>query len=264
MASTGAYRNVAEAALRGAGSIALSHFRKPLAVEDKGEGAFDPVTEADRAIERHLRDRLGAAFPDHGLIGEEFPDERGEAAAVWLMDPIDGTRAFMSGMPLWGLLLALVENGWPRLGWVYQPYMDELFFGDGERSELLGRGGRQGLAAAGTKRLGDAVVYSTDPGMFATPAERAAYERIAAHCRLARFGGDCYAYCMLAAGHVDLVVESSLAPYDILPLLPIVEGAGGVVTDWAGNAPLAGGRVVAAATPALHAEALHALGAEAP
>lgn len=252
--------DVAEAA----GPIALKYFRRGARVSDKATGGFfDPVTAADREIESQLRAEIERRFPGHGIVGEEHGATAGGGGLVWVIDPIDGTRAFISGMPAWGLMIGLAENGEPRLGVVHQPFLGETFYGDRRGAWLrLPRSGGDEPAAMRTRptrRLADAVLYCTHPSMFRLAGELAAFERVAGACRMSRFGGDCYAYCMLALGEVDMVVESGLQSYDILPLMPILEGAGAVVTDWQGNPPLQGGRVAVAATPELHAELLAAL-----
>ena len=240
-----------------AGPIALQYFRQPLEVSDKHPGGqYDPVTEADRRIEAAIRERLHRAFPDHRIVGEEHGTE-GEGAACWYIDPIDGTRAFISGMPTWGILLGLVVDDRARVGIMHQPFTGETWFAAPGTGARLRVGEREfALRARAEANLADAVLYSTHPSMFREPALIERYERLVSRCRLQRWGGDCYALALVAQGAIDVMVESSLAPYDILPLVPIIEGAGGVVTDLEGCTPLAGGTVVAAANPSLHAAAL--------
>ena len=174
----------------------------------------------------------------------------------WVIDPIDGTKAFVTGVPLWGVLLGLIVDGRPVAGWCRQPYLDETFGAAGGRSWLEHAGERRDLRTAPTTDLAHASMYSTHPSMFTAPWERTAFATLATRVRLQRFGGDCYSYCLLAAGSVDLVVEADLHPYDILPLIPIVEAAGGLVTGPEGEVPLEGGFVVAAATEELHSQVL--------
>ena len=234
----------------------LPYFRTSLEVDDKpGKAVFDPVTAADRAAETALREKIAQAFPDDGLIGEEFGEDRPGAAHVWVIDPIDGTRAFLAGMPTWGTLVGRLSGGRATLGMMAQPYLGEVFLGDGERSELRFGGGQRVLRTNPAPSLGHATLMTTSPRLF-TPQESEGYERLAAAIRMERFGGDCYAYAMLAAGHVDLVVEAGLAIYDIAPLIAIIEGAGGVISTWDGGSAAAGGRVVAAADRRLHDAAL--------
>ena len=247
---------VALSIVEAAGPIALRYFRRPLAVDDKaGDGAFDPVTAADREIERKMREQLAERYPQDGIYGEEERERSGTSGLRWIIDPIDGTRAFVSGMPAWGILLGCVAGAQCLLGVVHQPLLGETFTGAGGHAEIRDAHGRRALQTRSVSRLSEAILYTTDPSMFPEAAERSVYEELASACRMRRFGGDCYAYCLLALGTIDLVVEGQLAPYDILPLITIVEGAGGVVSDWAGGPAHAGGRVVAAANPALHAQA---------
>ena len=244
---------------RGVGPIALQYFRGGAVVANKlGDGLFDPVTAADREIESQLRREIGRRFPSHGVIGEEHDNKRAEGPLSWVIDPIDGTRAFISGMPAWGIMIGLLEDGIPQIGAVYQPFTGETFFGDGSGAWLRNQGGTTPMRSRSTERLADAVLYCTHPSMFSA-GEVDAFERVASSCRMARFGGDCYAYCMVALGEVDLVVESGLQPYDILPLMPILAGAGARVTDWNGGPALAGGRVLAAASQGLHGATLDCL-----
>jgi myo-inositol-1(or 4)-monophosphatase len=240
-----------------AGQISLRQFRSALIAEDKGgPTGYDPVTDADRMTESFLRSNLSVLFPDFQIIGEEGGTTGPSGRATWVVDPIDGTRAYVSGMPLWGLLLGLIVDRQPVAGWCRQPYLDETFGAVGPTGWLERAGERRLLRTRPTTDLSAATMYSTHPSMFVTPWERAAFETLAGEVRLQRFGGDCYSYCMLALGQLDLVVESGLQSYDIVPLVPIVEAAGGVVTGPGGEVPLEGGFVVAAATRELHAQAL--------
>jgi myo-inositol-1(or 4)-monophosphatase len=248
--------SVALPLVEAAGRLALEHFRKPIEVENKlGEGAFDPVTAADRGVEALIRAGLGKAWPDSPIHGEEEGFTPGASAWSWIVDPIDGTRAFISGVPAWGLLLGLLKDGRPVAGIMRQPYLDETFVG-APSGAWLQRAGTKLRLRTSRRTLGEAILYSTHPGLFADAGEQAGFDRVSAAARMTRFGGDCYSYCLLAHGLIDLVIEGALQAYDIVPLIPIVEAAGGIVTDLEGNPPLAGGTVIAAASPALHAEAL--------
>jgi myo-inositol-1(or 4)-monophosphatase len=241
-----------------AGGIAEAHFRQPLTVENKGTSKFDPVTNADRAIERVLRAAIVARYPDHGIVAEEEGERAARGEYTWFIDPIDGTRAFMTGSPLWGTLIGLTRRREPLFGLLAQPVLEEVFFGGPSGSWLIKADRRDRLRSRPCSSLATAVLASTHPDMF-VGTNAAAFQALAAQCLLHRFGGDCYNYAMLAAGHLDLVVESQLKPYDIVPLIPILEGAGCVVTDWQGGVPLAGGDVVAAGTRDLHRAALAVL-----
>lgn len=241
-----------------AGSIARAHFRRPLTVENKNETGFDPVTSADRAIESVLRKAILERWPDHGIVAEEEGVHAGTSPFTWFVDPIDGTRSFMMGSPLWGALIGLTKEGKPLFGVLCQPILGEVFLGAPAGSWLIREESRERLHARRCTKLADCTLACTHPDMF-RGASAAAFATLAKACLLDRFGGDCYNYAMLAAGFVDLVVEAGLHSYDIVPLIPIIEGAGGVVTDWRGESPLQGGSVVAAATPELHRAALKIL-----
>ena len=243
-----------------AGGIARAHFRQPITVENKGQAKFDPVTNADRAIERVLRDAIVARYPDHGIVAEEEGERAARGEYTWFIDPIDGTRAFMTGSPLWGTLIGLTRRREPLFGLLAQPVLEEVFFGGPSGSWLIKADRRDRLRSRPCSTLAAAVLASTHPDMF-LGAHLTAFQALAAQCLLTRYGGDCYNYAMLAAGHLDLVVESQLKPYDIVPLIPILEGAGCVVTDWQGGVALAGGDVVAAGTRDLHRAALAVLAA---
>ena len=242
-----------------AGRIAARRFRAPGTVENKlaGQG-FDPVTEADRAVEACIRERIAARYPRHGIIGEEFGEDGAGAAWSWIIDPIDGTRAFLAGLPTWGCLLGLLREGEPIAGFMHQPVVGETFCGDGQRAWVTQGGERRFIRARADAALPDAILCATHPAMF-DAAALARFEALAARARLLRYGGDCYNYCMLAHGLVDLVIEDDLRAYDILPLTPIVRGAGGCVTDINGAPPRGGRLVVAAANERLHALALGAM-----
>jgi len=240
------------------GSIARKYFRTQVSVDTKSKQQFDPVTVADREIEQFLRNKILKHYPDHGIIGEEQGVTSGNSS-TWVIDPIDGTRGFISGAPMWGTLLGLLDKGRPMLGLMHQPFVRETFYADRNAAWL-----RQGttirqLSTRPTRKLADAILFCTHPSMFANTSDRNAFARIEAASRYSRFGSDCYGYCLLAAGFVDLVVEADLKPYDIIPLIPLIESAGGVVTDWQGNTPMNGGRILAAANRRLHRAALELL-----
>jgi histidinol phosphatase-like enzyme (inositol monophosphatase family) len=243
-----------------AGREILQYFRGSFEVANKaGPGRFDPVTQADRSAEELIRARIRARFPDHGILGEEGGREGPDRPLTWIIDPIDGTRAFMLGQLHWGTLLGLAENGAPRLGVMHQPYVGETFVGSNLGAELRTSRGTLRLRTRGGTRLADAVLCATDPTMFASSDERAAFERAARAARAVRYGGDCYTPCMVAAGHADLVIEAQIKPWDILPLVPIIEAAGGVVSDWSGAPAGHSGQVIIACERGLHREVLNVL-----
>lgn len=243
------------------GKAILPHFRSKLAVENKhSDGTFDPVTVADRAAEAAMRALIGEVRPQDGILGEEYGRERVDAEHVWVLDPIDGTRAFISGLPVWGTLIGLEHHGRPVLGAMNQPFTGERFAGDGKRAWYRGPDGAHALSTRRCDRIEEAVLFTTTPALFGAE-ERAAYDRVESRVRLARYGVDCYAYCMVAAGFVDLVIEAGLQPYDIVALIPVIEGAGGVVTSWTGGSAADGGRVVASGDPRLHETVLRLLAA---
>jgi myo-inositol-1(or 4)-monophosphatase len=238
------------------GETILPFFRTALSVADKGRpGSFDPVTAADHAAETAMRTLIRRTFPSHGIIGEEYGNDRADAEYVWVLDPIDGTKSFICGMPAWGTLIALLRGGEPVFGMMNQPFTRERFSGDGAKSQYRGPAGARDLRVRACAELSEAVLFTTSP-LLMKEADRAMFGHVEQAVRLSRYGGDCYAYCMLAAGHVDLVIETELKPYDVLPLVPIIAGAGGVVTTWEGGAPNAGGRIVAAGDKRVHAAAL--------
>ena len=246
------------------GAVILPFFRAAVSAEDKSRGGvFDPVTEADRGAERVIRQAIKAAFPDHGIICEEYGAENADAEHVWILDPIDGTKSFISGLPLWGTLIALQRRGRPIYGMMHQPFTGERFFGDGSTAHWRGRGadgasaGKQ-LRTRPCAALAEATVMTTSP-LLLTELQRQKYCSVEKQARLHRYGGDCYAYCMVASGHVDLVIEAGLKPYDIAALIPIVEGAGGVVTTWDGGDAAGGGAIIAAGDRRAHAAALQLL-----
>jgi myo-inositol-1(or 4)-monophosphatase len=243
------------------GPVILKHFRKPIAVDNKAAGSrFDPVTEADRAAERAIRKELAVLHPDHGILGEEMGHAAGASPYTWVIDPIDGTRAFITGMPLWGTLIGVTHAGGAAFGLMDQPYTGERVWSGEDAAFWRGPDGRaRRVRTAACPSLAEARLTTTSPDLFAEGPEQAAFARLKARARLTRFGGDCYAYCLLAAGHIDIVVEAGLKAYDIVALVPIIEQAGGVVTTWDGGRPEAGGRIVACGDRRLHAAALEVL-----
>jgi myo-inositol-1(or 4)-monophosphatase len=247
--------------------VILPFFRSSIGAEDKSRGGvFDPVTEADRGAEAAMRRLISQTFPAHGVIGEEYGEDRPDADYVWVLDPIDGTKSFISGLPTWGTLIGLMHRGKPVYGMMSQPFTRERFSGDGKRAKLRTLAPTRGeappsdwatrpLRTRSCASLSSATLMTTHPALIKEAADREAYRKLEADVRLVRYGGDCYAYCALAAGFVDLVIETNLKPHDIVALVSIVEGAGGVITTWDGGPAAKGGRIVAAGDPLMHEEA---------
>ena len=241
----------------------LPHFRNLSSVEDKSDSAkFDPVTIADKNAEQVIRDEIATHWPDHDVRGEEFGATSLGSEYCWLIDPIDGTRPFIMGMPVWGTLISLLKNGAPILGLMNQPFTDERYWSGESAAFYRGAEGEREITTRACPRLGDAIMSSSSPDLFAARADKERFDALSKKLRMRWFGGDCYAYCLLAAGHIDLVVESGLKAHDIAPLIPIIERAGGCVTVWTGGSSAEGGNVVASGDPALHDEELTILSAQ--
>jgi histidinol phosphatase-like enzyme (inositol monophosphatase family) len=220
-----------------ASAAILPLFRADHGLEDKNAGgALDPVTEADRGAERAIRGLIAARYPDHGVIGEEYGSDRPDAEFVWVLDPVDGTRAFISGLPVWTTLIALRWQGEPILGSIGQSYIGELFIGSqAQGSRLIRQGHTTPLKVRPCPKLTDALIATTDPEACFTGAERGSWTQVRAAARLARLGCDAYAYAMVAMGKMDLVIEAGLKSWDVEAAVPVIEGAGGLVTDWRGQ-----------------------------
>ena len=241
--------------------VTIPAFRKHLDVEDKSIGdGFDPVTKIDRETERALISEILSRYPRHSVLGEETGITEGLDSWTWIIDPIDGTRSYISGLPTWGTLIGLLKDNVPIYGMMSQPLVKDCFIGGGGIAELVRPEARSLLNVRDYRSLAEVVLFSTSPDMFVSTQEINGFDRLSKAVKLTRFGADSYGYCLLAAGCVDLVVEADLEYYDIAPLIPIVEAAGGVVSDWEGNPVRAGGRVVAASTQKLLDEALALLG----
>jgi myo-inositol-1(or 4)-monophosphatase len=240
------------------GAAILPYFRKRLVIKNKaGISGYDPVTAADRAAERAIRKAILQRFPDHGLIGEEYGERAGKGRYHWLIDPIDGTRAFLTGSPVWGTLIGLLEEGAPVLGLMDQPFTRERCWSEARQARWRGADGRvRRITTRACTRLADSVLTATHPDMFASPAEAARFDELKSRVRMTRFGGDCYGYCLLAAGFIDLIAEVGLKSFDVAALVPIIERAGGVITSWEGNSAVEGGRILAAGDRRVHEQAL--------
>ena len=242
-----------------AGQEVLTWFRERFDVDNKlDEGRFDPVTVADRRGEEIIRNAIEQTYPSHGILGEEYGHKPGNGL-TWLIDPIDGTRAFMTGMLHWGVLLALFDGQQPVIGVMYQPFTTELFYGRPGLAEYRHGSAVKTLTTRRCASLSDAVLATTSPEFYPRRHEWEAFVELQQKVKLTRFGGDCYLFAMVAMGHIDLAIEAMLDPYDIQALIPIIHGAGGVVTDWNGGDASMGGHVIAAGDPAVHALALEYL-----
>lgn len=234
----------------------LMHFRSSaLSADTKEADRFDPVTVADRLSEERMRAILARRRPKDGILGEEYGAKAGTTGLTWVLDPIDGTRGYLSGTPTWGVLVSVRDETGPIYGIIDQPYIRERFEGGFGRAEVNGPMGRAPLRVRPPRRLAEAILFSTFPEV-GTPDEGAAFRRVAAGAKLVRYGTDCYAYALVAAGTIDLVIEAGLQAYDVQAPIAVITAAGGIVTDWEGNPAHDGGRILAASCPELHAEAL--------
>ena len=236
------------------GDLIRPAFANPgLAVETKSDST--PVTAADRGAEQLMRALINKRFPSHGVIGEEFGSENADAEYVWVLDPIDGTKSFIAGVPLWGTLIALLRRGQPVLGAIHQPVLRQLVIGDGQTTTLNG----QPVRCRSTARIEDATLLTTDLGSPGRHQNGPAFDRLAARAKLVRTWGDCYGYLLVATGRADIMCDPIMNPWDIAALIPVIRGAGGMITDWQGRDPVKAASIVAAGTPALHAQVITAL-----
>ncbi|MDE9451197.1 histidinol-phosphatase [Aliiroseovarius sp. Z3] len=250
---------VAEALADAARKAILPFFRaEDLAADNKLSEGFDPVTEGDRAAERAMREILAAQRPKDAILGEEYGLTAGESGLTWVLDPIDGTRAFLSGTPTWGVLIAVGDANGPQLGVIDQPYIGERFVGGFGEARVDGPRGSRRLQTRAPRDLSDAILFTTFPEV-GTREEGQAFQRLSKQVKLTRYGLDCYAYGLVASGQIDLVVEAGLQAYDIQGPMAVIQAAGGIVTNWEGGPVHQGGRVVAAANPEIHAAALEIL-----
>ncbi|WP_116654836.1 histidinol-phosphatase [Pelagibacterium sediminicola] len=246
------------AAADAARPLTLGHFRTQLAVDNKLASGFDPVTAADREAETAIRAVIGDRFPDHQIVGEEWDMKATGSPLTWIIDPIDGTRAFISGVPVWGTLIGLTRNGRAVAGLMEQPFTGETWLAAGGEASFIRDGTSQPIRTSAVTRLAAARLSTTTPELFSEP-HLAGWNAVRKASLFVRYGLDCYAYCLLASGHLDIVVEAGLKDVDIAPLIPIIEAAGGTITTWDGGRAEQGGTCVAAATPELHAEAMKVL-----
>lgn len=257
MMGTAEFADFALELARAARLETLSRWAECVPADDKGATSFDPVTEADREAERAMRSLILGRFPEHGVSGEEWPDLPASGPFAWSLDPVDGTRSFICRLPTWVTLIALLEEGWPVLGLIDAPCLDEIYLGSGDEAWIISKGERTRLTASGCTRLGDARLSTTDPFEFASAI--GVFESIRKAARVTRYGHDGYAYARLAAGTIDLVIESGLKPHDYNALIPVITAAGGRIGDWDGGQDFSSGRILAAATQELYDESVELL-----
>ncbi|MEP6064695.1 MAG: histidinol-phosphatase [Paracoccaceae bacterium] len=250
---------VAHALADAAREAILPHFRQStLSAENKLVDGFDPVTIADKDAEQAMRQVLADQRPQDSILGEEFGHHLGSSGLTWVLDPIDGTRGFLAGTPTWGVLIAVGDEDGPILGMIDQPYIGERFWGSQQQAFCTGPLGQTPIQTRAARPLNEAILFTTFPEV-GTEADRRGFEAVAEHVRLVRYGMDCYAYALLAAGQIDLVIEAGLQSYDIQGPIGVIQAAGGLVTDWSGNPVHNGGQVLAAANAEIHAVALDIL-----
>ncbi len=251
-----AIAQVADRLADAARDATLPFFRSlALVEENKDDAGFDPVTEADQSAERAMREILKVARPQDSILGEEYGAYSGTSDLTWVLDPIDGTRGFISGTPTWGVLIAVSNANGPIYGVIDQPYIGERFTGGPDGAHFKGPHHSGRIVTRQARSLAEATIFTTFPEVGSSE-EGQAFHAVAKHTRLTRYGMDCYAYALLAAGQIDLVIEAGLQPYDIQAPIALVQAAGGIVTDWSGGAAHNGGRALAAANAEIHAEAL--------
>ena len=249
-------------ALAGASAKAiLPHFRQNTSVEVKDGPVWDPVTEGDRAGERVIRAMIEERYPDHGIHGEEYGLKEARSPFTWVLDPIDGTRSFVCGMPTWATLIGLSFEGTPAVGLMNQPVVGDMFYGSPLGAWHDYRGLTTPIATRKGIPLSRAAIGTTAPELYRSAENQRRFQALKARAQLTRYGGDAYFFCMMAAGHLDIAMDCGLQPYDITPLLPIVTGAGGVAAEWTGGDLTKGGNVITAGTPGLLKEALAVMSA---
>ncbi|MCF4099593.1 histidinol-phosphatase [Maritalea mediterranea] len=240
-----------------AATITTAFFRTSIAIENKLNQGFDPVTEADKQAEMAIRAIINKYFPNHGISGEELANQESDSPFNWVIDPIDGTRAFISGLPVWGTLIALTHKQVPIAGLMSQPHIGENFIAIRGEGAVVERGTELAdLQTSQVSELGDARMFTTSPRIFLSETTGQAYDKLEADVKLARYGLDCYGYAMLAAGHGELVVEEGLKDVDIAAMIPLIEEAGGIVTTWSGKSAVSGGQVIAAANKQIYDQAI--------
>ncbi|HEY2010440.1 MAG TPA: histidinol-phosphatase [Rhizomicrobium sp.] len=242
------------------GAVIRPFFRQRIEVVHKpGVRAFDPVTEADKGGERAIRAIIERDRPDDGILGEEYGEKPGKSGLRWVLDPVDGTRAFITGRHEWGSLIALEDNDVPVLGILDQPVLGERYLGVNGRAVLLEGEKRTSLKVRECAEIKDAILCATDPSVYFSPEQQAAFARVRSAVRMTRFGGDCYLFAALALGFVDIIIEAGFNRWDVAALIPLVEGAGGIITDWSGDHCRDGKTILACGDKRIHEEAIKLL-----
>jgi len=242
------------------GAVIRPLFRQRIDVAHKqGRHDFDPVTEADKGAERAIREMVARERPDDGVLGEEYPETMGTSGYRWILDPVDGTRAFITGRHEWGSLIALEKDGKLVLGILDQPVLGERFIGVNGGSHLVQAGKSSPLQVRACASLADAILCATDPGAYFSKEQLSAFSRVDSAVKMTRYGGDCYLFAALALGFVDVVIEANFKAWDVAALIPLVEGAGGVITDWQGGSAQSGRTILACGDRRVHAEAMKLL-----
>jgi histidinol phosphatase-like enzyme (inositol monophosphatase family) len=242
------------------GAVIRPFFRQRIEVVHKpGVRAFDPVTEADKGGERAIRAIIERDRPDDGILGEEYGEKSGKSGLRWVLDPVDGTRAFITGRHEWGSLIALEDNDVPVLGILDQPVLGERYLGVNGRAVLLEGEKRTSLKVRECAEIKDAILCATDPSAYFSPEQQAAFGRVRSAVRMTRFGGDCYLFAALALGFVDIIIEAGFNRWDVAALIPLVEGAGGIITDWSGGSAISGETILACGDKRIHEEAIKLL-----
>ena len=234
----------------------LPYFRQNTQVDIKAGPVWDPVTEGDRAGEREIRRMIELRYPDHGILGEEYGVKEARSPFTWVLDPVDGTRAFVCGMPTWATLIGLSYEGKPAVGLMNQPLVGDMFYGNPDGAWHDCRGSHTRLAARPGVPLRRATLGTTAPELYRSEDNQRRFQALRAQAQLTRYGGDSYFYCLMAAGHLDIAMDCGLQPYDIAPLLPIITGAGGCAAEWTGGDVTQGGNVITAGSRPLLEEAL--------
>jgi histidinol phosphatase-like enzyme (inositol monophosphatase family) len=242
------------------GAVIRPLFRQRIDVAHKqGRHDFDPVTEADKGAERAIRELVSRERPDDGVLGEEFPETPGSSGYRWILDPVDGTRAFITGRHEWGSLIALEKDGKPVLGILDQPVLGERFVGVNGGARLIQAGKASSLEVRPCASLSEAILCATDPGAYFSREQLAAFSRVDSVTKMTRYGGDCYLFAALALGFVDVVIEANFHAWDVAALIPLVEGAGGIITDWRGGSAQSGKTILACGDKRVHTEAMRLL-----